>query len=114
MSAQNRYQIARNYKSRETEEWVGWRDNYYGPMAEYYGAEPACTWRDAIQGWLDRGWASGCYTVVSETPSEDGQSGTIEIQFNPPRRFCLGVKIKATLIEETAHRSATRGYGGRI
>ena len=96
MSEQNRFRQSINYKRRETEEWSGWRDSYYG--AEYYGAETADTWQDAIQTWLDR-WHP--YKVVAETPSEDGKSGILEIQFDPLESFTLlGLKIKATFIDD--------------
>ena len=89
MSEQNRYRTTFNYKSSETEEWEGWRDTDWLKAAD--------DWRDAIQGWLDRVWAAGGYTVVAETPSEGGRSGIIEIQFDPPGG---AAKIKATLIED--------------
>ena len=90
MSEQNNYRIAWNYKSRETEEWTRWRDNHWSAAAD--------NWKDAIQEWIDDAWTAEEYTVVSETPSEDSRSGIIEIQFDPPQPFCVGVKIKATLI----------------
>ena len=96
MSEQNRYRTTFNYKSRETEEWTGW--------IEYGARVRADTWQDAIQEWLDSGWAAADYTVVAETPSEDGRSGIIEIQFDTPQYFRAGAKIgvqfKATLIED--------------
>ena len=90
MAEQNRYRASLNYKRSETDEWSGWRNTN--------GWDIADTWQDAIQAWLDYAW-SGEYTVVAETPSEDGRSGIIEIQFDPPRDFYAGLKIKATLIE---------------
>ena len=90
MSAQNRYQIASNYKDRGTWEWRGWGKSWL---------ETADTWQDATPKWIDHFLPGADYTVVSETPSEDSKSGIIEIQFDPPQPFCLGVKIKATLIE---------------
>ena len=97
MSAQNRYRASFNYKRSETEGWLGWRDSHYG--AEY--SYPADSWRDAILEWLDRAWPAGDYTVVAETPSEDGRSGIIEIQHDPSSVFAGEVeKIKATLLIE--------------
>ena len=95
MSEQNRYQISFNYKSSETEEWTGWRGSGW--------LETADTWQDAIRNMLlDEGYAEvGAYQVVSETPSEDGKSGILEIQFNPPFAVAVAAeKIKATLIED--------------
>ena len=92
MSEQNRYRTARNYKSRKTGEWTGWIDKFFGETAD--------TWQDAIQKWIDRYWPTEEYTVVSETYSEDSKTGITEIQFDPQQRFWLGVKIKATLIED--------------
>ena len=91
MSEQNRYQIERNIKTA-TGNWVGWLGDVLGETAD--------TWQDAIHKWLDRDvWTVGEYTVISETPSEDGKSGIIEIQFvDPPTSFWEGAKIKATLI----------------
>ena len=93
MSEQNNYRIVPNYKDRETEEWTGWRN----PTPWRVRSD---TWQDAIQEWLDSGWPTAVYTVGAETPSEDSQSGIIEIQFDPPRDFLVGVKIKATLIDD--------------
>ena len=100
MSEQNRYRIAWNYKSSENEEWAGWKNS--SPFRKNsVWRETADTWQDAIQRWIDYAWPAGEYTVVSETPSEDGKSGTIEIQFvDQPRDFWEGAKIKATLIED--------------
>ena len=92
MSEQNNYRIALNHKSRETEEWEGWKNSDYW-------RETADTWQDAIRECLDDTAEEEEYTVVAETPSEDGQSGIIEIQFYQPSDFYAGVKIKATLIE---------------
>ena len=94
MSAQNRYRTTFNYKSRETEEWAGWKNSAYW-------WETADNWQDAIQEWIDYacGAAPDEYTVVSETPSEGGKSGIIEIQFDPPHRFLEVAKIKATPID---------------
>ena len=89
MSEQNRYQIASNYKSCETEEWEGWKHSDWWETAD--------NWQDAIRDWLIMSWAAVEYKVVAETPSEDGQSGITEIQFvDPPRDFWAGAKIQAT------------------
>ena len=91
MSEQNRYQISHNYQN-EREGWAGWIE---------YEVLSADNWQDAIHEWLDLVWGTGgVYTVVAENPSEDSRSGITEIQFDPPKRFWLGVKIKATLIED--------------
>ena len=96
MSAQNRYRISVNYKSSETEKWAGWRNSDW--VGDWW--ETADNWQDAIQDWLDHlAWTAREYTVVAESPSEGSKSGIIEIQFDPPKRFWLGVKVKATLIE---------------
>ena len=92
MSEQNRYRIESNYKSRVTEEWIGWDRGWFWKTAD--------TWQDAIQKWIDRICAAEEYTVVAETPSEDSKSGILEIQFDPQHRFWLGAKAKATLIED--------------
>ena len=92
MSAQNGYKIARNHKSKNG--WFGWITN----SAVWQGSN----WQEAIQNWLDEHWVedvSGGYQVVSETPSEDGRSGIIEMQLDPPG-FWVGAKIKATLIKD--------------
>ena len=86
MSEQNRYRLSREYKN----EW--WIDD------EKYVWMRADSWQNAIHTWLEN-WGIS-YQLVSETPSEDSKSGIIEIQFDPPRDFLLGVKIKATLIED--------------
>ena len=91
MSEQNRYRIALNRKTRETEEWEGWKNRDYW-------RETADNWQDAIQEWLDIFWTAGRYTVISETPSEDGRSGINEIQFDAPYYY-VSAKVKATLIE---------------
>ena len=89
MSEQNRYQISWNEKNKR--EWTGWSDSDW--------ILPADNWQDAIQKGLDNSWASWPpYKVASETPSEDGRSGIITIQYNPPE-FWVEAKIKATLIE---------------
>ena len=91
MSEQNNYQIESHYKKERG--WLsGWVGNYGGGTAD--------TWQEAIQDWLDWAWLWDKYTVVSETPSEDNKSGIIEIQFDPPQRFLLGAKIKATFVED--------------
>ena len=90
MSEQNRYRIAINYKDRETEEWAGWRD-------KHFWRKTADNWQDAIQECIDYAGPAE-YTVVAETPSEDGKSGIIEIDFGPTD-FWAGLKIKATLVE---------------
>ena len=92
MPAQNRYRIAINYKDRETEEWTGWRDNYYW-------RKTADNWQDAIQECIDDAWSEEEYTVVAETLSGDGQSGITEIDFGPTD-FWAGLKVKATLVED--------------
>ena len=89
MSEQNSYRIVCDYK-RHTE-WSGWIDNHWWSAAD--------TWQDAIQKWLDRAWPAEDYTVVSETPSGDGRSGIIEIQF-APTGFNAAAKVKATIIED--------------
>ena len=91
MSEQNSYRKTVNYKTRETEEWEGWRDTDW--------LKPADDWQDAIHDWLSRAWPTGDYTVVAETPSGDGRSGIIEIQFGP-KNFWAGVKIQATPLED--------------
>ena len=92
MSEQNRYRKSFNYKRSETEEWEGWIDSDW--------LKPADNWQDAIQDWLAQAWPEGKYTVVAETPSEDGRSGIIEIQHNPSAIFPgAAEKIQATLIE---------------
>ena len=89
MSEQKRYRIERQYK-REAG-WSGWIDDDI--------VLPGGKWQDATQKWLNELWY-GLYTVVAETPSEDGQSGIIEIQFNQQEGFWFGTKIKATPIED--------------
>ena len=88
MSEQNRYRMSHEYKDG------GWIDR------DDVGVWAGDTWLGATQEWIDRYWPSEEYTVVSETPSEDGRSGILEIQFDTPPRFWLGVKIKATLIDD--------------
>ena len=95
MSEQNSYRIERNYK-KATGEWRGWGKSVVATVD---------TWQEATQWWLGQFWAAEEYTVVSENPSEDSRSGIIEIQFDPPRDLGwlgvrLGVKIKATLVED--------------
>ena len=97
MSAQNRYRIASNFKSRETEEWTGWLATYYGEDGS--GVERADTWQDAIQKWLDRILEAEEYTVVSESKVTD-RSGIIEIQYDTPWGGYAGAKIRATLLED--------------
>ena len=92
MSGHNRYQISRRYKSERG--WAGW-----GESSDWM--ETADSWQDAINNRLTAGWGIVVpYQVVSETPAADGRSGITEIQFDPPPSFWVGVKIKATLIEE--------------
>ena len=94
MSEQNRYLLVRNLLLRNytgEQEWRGWGKSWW---------ETADTWQDAIQNGRDRAWTGEDYTVVAETPLEDGRSGIIEIQFGPPNFTLLGMKIKALLIED--------------
>ena len=91
MAEQNRYQISVNYKSSETEEWAGWR--YSDWVGDW--RETGENWQDAIQEWLDWVWTAVEYTVVAETPSGDGKSGIIEIEFGSTN-FWTGLKIQAT------------------
>ena len=88
MSEQNNYWIALKHKRREAEEWESWRNSDYW-------WETADNWQDAIQECLADIAPAAEYTVVAETPSEDGKSGIIEIQFGPTN-VCAGMKIKAT------------------
>ena len=86
MSGQNRYRIYRNYKSHGWDggEWTG------------------DTWQDAIRDWLDEYWISawgGPYQVMSETPSEDGRSGSMYIQHKLRSGSVPDHQVKATLIE---------------
>ena len=90
MAKQNRYRIERNYKAKP-----GWGKPEVGRSRQ---VESGDTWQDAIKTWLDDMWGSA-HQLVSETPSADGRSGSIEIQFEPPGSFLLGVNIKATLID---------------
>ena len=90
MSEQNRYRIERNWK-KATGEWRVWEKSW---------VEKADTWQDAIQEWIDYDWAAEEYTVVSETPSEDGKSGIIEIQLVPAGIYLVGAKLEATLIDD--------------
>ena len=91
MSEQNRYRIERDWK-KATGEW-DWRNSDYW-------WETADTWQDAIHDCLDDTAAEEEYAVGAETPSEDGKSGSIEIQFDPPWGFYAGAKIRATLLDD--------------
>ena len=95
MSEQNNYRIALNYKRRETEEWSGWVESGWWKTAD--------NWQDAIQECLDDIGVPAEYTVVAETPSEDGKSGIIEIEFDPTD-YWVGLKMQAT--PQRADRSA--------
>ena len=94
MPEQNSYQMSANYKNEQG--WSGWT-----PVDIWSGD----TWQDAIKtwlldiGWWRRPWSLGVeYTVVSETPSEDGRSGILVTQFDPTG-FNTAAKIKATIID---------------
>ena len=70
MSEQNRYNIS--YRWRVT--------------ASYWhacGVWPGDTWKEAIHNWI-KSWDEDLgdlpYTVLSEKPSEDGRSGTMDIK----------------------------------
>ena len=79
MAEQNRYQITVNYQRSETGEWSGWTKDVWW--------EAANTWQYAIKNMLESAILDGeigLYQVLSETPAADGQSGIIEIQFDPP------------------------------
>ena len=99
MSEQNRYRLDAHYTTNKGAE-SGW--------VRSYGSKPGDTWQDAIHEWLDRRWPTGtyAYTVISETPSEDGRSGIIETQFDRPdwrvkrKDWWVEVKFKATLIDD--------------
>ena len=91
MSEPNSYQIDRNYK-QETGEWQGYTDDGVRRTSD--------TWKDAIRQWLvDVVWIDDECLVVSEIPSEDGRSGSIEIQFDTLGLW-VGVKVTATIIDE--------------
>ena len=90
MSEQNRYQIECSYQTAQGQ--YGWVDK---------DGETADTWRNAIQKRLDTRWDTDhTWQVVAETPSGDGRSGSIEIQYYPPLGSLLGAILTATLIEE--------------
>ena len=94
MSGQNRYRIERDYKkvTGERRGWKGWIDDDYHETAD--------TWQNAIHQWVDdMWWRTGEYQVVSETQTEDGRSGIIEITFREAGLW-VEVKVKATLIED--------------
>ena len=90
MSEQNKYRIERNYKNEQG--WSGWT-----PVDTWSGD----TWQDAIQHRLDDDnfGMAGTYKSVSETPSEDGRSGIIEILIDPGC-YDIKAKIRATLIKD--------------
>ena len=90
MSEQNRYRIARDYK-KETGEWRGWIEDVW--------RETANTWQETSRKRLHEDSPPGSYQVLSETPSEDGQSGIIQTQYTPPD-FWVAAKVKATLIDK--------------
>ena len=70
MSAQNRYQISRHYK---TEQGCA-TDNNAGRVRSFR-VLPGVNWRNAIHQWVDYMWGiEVSYQVVAETPSEDGRS----------------------------------------
>ena len=89
MPTKNRYQITCNYQHK-TRGWEGWVK---------FDVIPAEDWQNAIQEWLDLFWATGRYTVISETLSEDDRSGINEIQFDAPYYY-VSAKVKATLIKD--------------
>ena len=91
MSEQNNYRIAWNYK-KETGEWTGWKNVAWW--------ETEANWQDAIHEWIDYAWVASEYTWVTATPSKDGKSGILEIQFDTPGDWVAGAKIRATLIED--------------
>ena len=62
------------------------------------------TWQEAIRHFLEDDWAKDLYApyqVMSEQPSEDGQSGIMYIKgYTLPNYFVLIKKVKATPIED--------------
>ena len=82
MSEQNLYKISCESKDKS------------GRSRWDEGKGPGDTWQDAIRDWL---WDVS-YQVVSETPSEDGRSGSMEITQNTPPGRLLA---KATIISDT-------------
>ena len=85
MSGKNRYQIQCDYQHK-TGDW----EALEATEPWYWD-----TWQDAIHNWL-----TSSYEVLSETPSEDGRSGIIEIQLDPSVYYYKGAKVTATLIED--------------
>ena len=101
MSEQNRYQIARRYKTKQ-----GW-----GSWIEHGWVESGDAWQDAIHKGIEDSWGlEACqyqvisetqYQVISETPSKDGRSGIIEIQVDTSANFMwVGANFKATIIDD--------------
>ena len=85
MPGQNRYNISYDvWDEGWDEDYDVWKGN---------------TWQDAIHNWTD-GWMDS-YTVLSETPSEDGRSGLLMIQEDKTWRAntFLVWKVKATVID---------------
>ena len=90
MGEQNRYLMSGRYDTSEWFDVVVWLEE---------------TWQDAIHTWLNAYWHEGWgkdggYHVISETPSEDGRSGMIEIKEDPGTNAWKLKKVKATLIED--------------
>ena len=85
MSEQNRYQVSYAYYKDLGPDWFEDR------------LRVADTWQDAIYNWLEERFSAldYSYQVVSETPSEDGRSGIMEITDDPQ----LMGQVKATIIE---------------
>ena len=87
MSEQKSYEISYEYQPAKWR-WDCW--------------VPGDTWQDAIHNWLERrhkGWEVPLYQVISETPSEDGLSGIMEItEDKKPESFLVVRNINATII----------------
>ena len=93
---QNSYQMSCSY---ESERWSGhWIKSDWSDWME-----TADNWQDAAQKGIDGiapvGSKSGLYQVLSETPSGEGRSGIIDIQFDPPRLW-RRAKVRANIIED--------------
>ena len=88
----NIYKISYDYTDCDYADEVGWHEVGVG-----YGN----TWQDAIKNWL---WDTS-YKVISETPSEDGRSGIMEIHQTPPPEVFGWNQVQATFIDPdlTAH-----------
>ena len=76
----------------------------------------ADSWQNAITGWVDHNKpVDEPYQVVSETPSEDGLSGVINISARwlhewaiPPSPESWTLAVEATLVPENKLRVALR------